>query len=461
MTEPAHADPKSDGKTAKRRLPVSLLAGLGVIVLIGLVVAGIALRPAAPDSFRLATGSPDGAYAAAGSRIAERMAEDSVGVDMVATQGSLENLARLTSEDADQRVDAAIVQGGVGLSTDDAETPLYDNLQSLGAVFYEPFWIFASRSANVTDLRDLEGLRVAAGGAQSGTRALLSVLLAENGVGPSDVVFNEAGGGAAAEALLTGQVDVAVFVTGVERPFIRELFEATRGGRIVAVSLERAPAYARRHGYLQHVVLPRGVIDLERDIPVADVSLVVSAASLVVREDFHPALQALVLQTSDETFREKTILAPSGAFPNRDLTTFPLSPEANRYFERGGPSFLRRYLPFWAANLVDRLWVLAIPALTLLYPLVRAAPPVYRWRIRRRIVVWYGELRKLEREGLAATTLTERDDVRARLNKVLEETANLEVPLPYNDDVYRLRSHVRFVDALVAGDANPVKAAAT
>jgi hypothetical protein len=133
---------------------------------------------------------------------------------------------------------------------------------------------------------------------------------------------------------------------------------------------------------------------------------------------------------------------------------FPLSEQAERYFERGGPSFLRRYLPFWAANLVDRLWVLAIPLLTLMYPLAKAAPPVYRWQVRRRIIRWYKDLRRLEMEGRHAEDAVERARVRTELRGILDEVGRLKVPLPYNDDVYRLRGHIRLVDQIIAESEN-------
>jgi hypothetical protein len=49
---------------------------------------------------------------------------------------------------------------------------------------------------------------------------------------------------------------------------------------------------------------------------------------------------------------------------------------------------LQKYLPFWIASVVDRGKILLLPALTLLLPLFRVAPPLYRWRIRSRIYRW-------------------------------------------------------------------------
>lgn len=435
-----------------QQLAIGLAAAIALLAALYAVVS--ALNPAPPRQIMLATGPEGGAYAAAGEALRARLEADGLTVTLVATEGSVENLSRLTTDDVGMRVDAALVQGGVGVSADMAGDVTVSGVEALGAVFYEPLWMFARRDVVLADLRDLAGLRVAAGGAGSGVRALLKTILNNNGLSETDITLAPIGGADAASAVLAGEVDVAVFVTGPDRAYVRRLALAEG---VTFISLDRAEAYARRHGYLQAAVLPRGALDLSADKPGADVAMLVSAAALSIREDLHPALQAELLQAADDAFRARTLFSDAGAFPNPRLAAFPLTEEAKRYYDRGGPSFLRRYLPFWAANLVDRLWVLAIPALTLLYPLFKAAPPVYRWRIRRRIIRWYGDLRSMEQRGMAATTLAQKSRIRLELRRMLEETARIKVPLGYHDDVYRLRSHIRFVDGLVSEDPRVVE----
>ena len=45
------------------------------------------------------------------------------------------------------------------------------------------------------------------------------------------------------------------------------------------------------------LVLPRGVIDIDRNIPPADVPLVGTATKILVRSDLHPEIVQLLLQT--------------------------------------------------------------------------------------------------------------------------------------------------------------------
>ena len=72
-----------------------------------------------------------------------------------------------------------------------------------------------------------------------------------------------------------------------------------------------------------------------------------------------------------------------------------------------------------------------------------------KWRTRRKIYVWYLDLRRLENEGRSAETGEARNEVRARLADLQAETGKVQVPLSYTDDLYRLRAHIRFVSELI------------
>jgi hypothetical protein len=126
----------------------------------------------------------------------------------------------------------------------------------------------------------------------------------------------------------------------------------------------------------------------------------------------------------------------------------PVSKQVARYYQ-DGPSFLRRYFPFGVANFLDRAWVLIIPLLTLAIPLIRVAPPIYRWRVRRKIYVWYKDLRELEQQGRALPVGEARSGVEKQLERLQIEVGKLDVPLSYTDDLYRLRSHIEFVKQLL------------
>ena len=80
-----------------------------------------------------------------------------------------------------------------------------------------------------------------------------------------------------------------------------------------------------------------------------------------------------------------------------------MSEDAKRFYKSGQP-VLQRLLPFWLASLVDRAKVMLIPLVMLMMPLLRAAPPLMRWRTRRKIYLWYSDLREIDQRLVAGLT---------------------------------------------------------
>lgn len=405
------------------------------IVVLGLVVAFMFMAPAPPKRIVIAGGATGGVYAAAADSYARSLRGFGVEVDVLETAGSVDNLARIKARQAD----AGIVQTGL------AEGLGQEGVNSLGALFYEPLWVFHRQSARVEELQDLAGLKVAIGPEGSGVRVLASLLLEESGVTAQAFTAAPLAGQAAAAALQAGEIDAAMVVSGPTTAWIADLL---RDPSIKLLSMKEAHALGRRHPYLDEVVLYRGVIDMAEILPKEDVMLIAPAAQLVVRDDLHPAIQSLLIEAALADHAAGSLLADPGRFPTPQLSDIAISDEARRYYENG-PSFLRRIFPYSVANFLERTWVLAIPLITLLIPLVRAAPPIYRWRIRRKIYVWYKDLRELETAGRNAQTLEERMDVRARLADLQAEAGMVEVPVSYTDDLYRLRAHIRFVAEVI------------
>jgi hypothetical protein len=130
------------------------------------------------------------------------------------------------------------------------------------------------------------------------------------------------------------------------------------------VSLSQADAYLRRFPFLSKIVLPRGVVDLVRDVPPRDTVLLATTANVIVRDDLHPALANLLLQAMTEVNGKGGFFQRAGEFPAYKDHSFPLSTDAARYY-KSGPPFLQRYLPFWLAVLVERLFVMILPLVML------------------------------------------------------------------------------------------------
>ncbi len=403
--------------------PAALLA------ILAFAVAYQFIKPAPPDHVRIASGGPQGAYYGFAQAYARELAKEGITLEVIQTAGSVENIGLLHQG----KVDIALVQGGIP----DADKGL--ELYSLGSLYYEPLWLFVRKGVQVADLRDLRGLTVAAGGKGSGTRALVLRLLADNGVGPDDTRLPALASQAAAERLRQGAVDAAFFVTSPRSSLIQSLL---KDGRLALVPFRRTEAYARRYRFLTGVTLPEGVVDLKQDIPPHDVRLLAPAANLVVSSENHPAINDLLLQAIARVHRDGDWFAGHGEFPRSDLLAYPLAAEAERFY-KSGPPFLQRYLPFWAASLVDRLKVMLLPLVLMLLPLFKAMPPLYQWRMASRIYRWYDDLFEIEQrldQGREDPVVLMRT-----LDRIEKEVRHIDVPLRFGDQLYALREHIELV----------------
>lgn len=406
-----------------------------VLIVIGFVIALNFVTPPPPKALRLATGQAGGYYDAAGQIYREILGRESIKVVLVETQGSIDNLQRLTSER--DRVDVALLQGGLSSDLDTSR------LFAIAGVFYEPVWVLARATVRAQRLAELRGAKIAIGAVGSGTRILARQLLAANGITEQSATFAELGTAAAAAALAQGTVDAAFIVVARPLPVMVDLLS---GGKVRLLSFNQADALHMKFPFLTPVGLPMGAVNLEVNVPSTDLRLVAPIATLVAREDLHPVLVSLLLQAAHEAHSGPQFFAPAGMFPTRNHLDFPLHPDAKRYFDRG-PSFLFRYLPFWIAVWLDRMVVLLIPLLTLLIPIARLAPSVYRWQVQRKIYRWYQQLRRLEAEAQTAPDAERRAEIRAELDTLQGRLATLKIPPSYTQQLYDLRVHLNFVRA--------------
>lgn len=390
------------------------------------------IRPAPPDHVTISAGSAGGAYEMFAVRYADVFKRNGIDMKVLSSAGAIENLQRL--KDPGQDVDIAFLQGGLARGDGDP------NLVSLGSFYLEPVWVFYRGAQTIDRLTQLEGKRVAIGVEGSGTRALALEMLESNGVTLEDTRLLPLGGMDAIAALGAGKVDAVFLVGVVQSPAIWSGLY-TPGVRLV--SFTQADAYARRFAYLSKVQLPRGAIDLVRDIPPHDVSLVAPTATLVARRDIHPALVDLFMQAAAEVHGKADIFQDAGEFPNEKQVDFPLSKEADRFY-KSGVSFLQRYLPFWAATMVSRLVVLLIPLIAVLFPLFKILPWVYSWRVRARVYRWYGELKFLEHEIQEAPP-AKREEWMSQLDRLEERVNRIATPLAFANELYILREHIGLV----------------
>jgi len=379
------------------------------------------LRSMPPRSIVMATGPEGGAYYEVGERYRAMLAREDVEVRLVPTSGSGENVGLLL--DPNSGVGVGLVQGGTIGAHGKSE------LESLGTLFYEPYWWFRRRDVQGVGVPSLRGRKISIGPEGSGTRALSLLLLKKAGI-----VDDQASEllplppRVAREKLLAGEIDVAFILASWDSPVVQQLLSDEP---IEAVGYPRTDALVALHPFLNKLVVPRGAADLVRDHPASDLALIGTKASLVVRKDLHPAIQYLLLHAAQEIHWEPGIFNKANEFPAAEAIDVPLSSEAQRYYKSGLP-LLHDYLPFWMATLAGRSIILLIPIFGVLLPLLRLLPHLYDWMMRSRALRLYRHLRSLEVEMTSACgSLRGRHEMIARIDHLEEQTKHLRRRVAY------------------------------
>jgi TRAP-type uncharacterized transport system substrate-binding protein len=421
---------------------------LAVLLLAG---AFLLLKPTPPKHVVLATGPDQSDYSEFGKRYADELARYGIKVVLRATEGSSGN--RRLLKDEKEAVDFGFVRGGSGeaLRAEDEEQKGVP-LVSLGSLFYEPVWLFYREDAlkklpgrKLSGLAQLTAWRINTGARGSGATNILLKLLDANGINREQMKLDRRGLTPAVVALLNAEVDAVAMVSAPESPMVQMLLR-TNGIRLYEFA--HAEAYARRYPFLSPATLTRGVVDIARDVPAADTRLVAPTATLVAREGTHPALLQLFIQAAHRIHGGAGWFNRSGEFPSAQNLEYPLAKEAERYYKTG-PPLLQRYLPFWLANLIDRMWVAMFSIIAILIPIARLVPPLYNFRIRSRIFRWYRDLRRIE-DDLARKAVAP-EQLRGELDKLDAKVERIAVPLSYTDELYSLRSHIALVRERLGG----------
>jgi TRAP-type uncharacterized transport system substrate-binding protein len=418
-------------RTLRRDLWIAI-APAALVIGVAFTVTLYFIKPAPPKKIVLAMATDEGGFRYYARKYQETLAKHGITLELRQTTGSVTSVGLLADENSG--VDVSFVQSG---TVTEEKT---ESIVSLGSLSYIPLWVFY-RGEPIDDVRELGGKRIAVGPEESGTRALALKLLAINGVDKAPTELLPFTRDEAVEKLKQGQLDAVFLVSPAESPMIKKL---TAAPGVHLLSFARAEAYTRRFPFLSKHVLPRGVFDLAADVPARDVVLVAPTANLVAKDSLHPALAYLLMRTASEIHGSAGMLDRTGEFPAPLEAGFPLSSEARRYYESGVP-FLQRYLPFWAANLVDRLWVMLVPIIAVLVPVMRAVPALFLWRVRRRIFRWYASLKEIEIQLDEDPGLEMLEDMMKRLEEAERAVNRIPVPLAYSENLYFFREHIDVV----------------
>jgi hypothetical protein len=245
-------------------------------------------------------------------------------------------------------------------------------------------------------------------------------------------------GSAAVEALNSGRLDAIFIANPPESPTVQALL---RHPDVRMLNITRAEALTRIYPHFVRLVLPQGVIDLEKDNPPADVNVIATTNALLVREDIHPEIIGLLARTLQEVHSRADIFQRLGEFPTQTDPEFVVSDDA-RDFYKNGPTYLNRYLPFSLINFIKKVIAVLLTFTVIFVPLMKMLPRVVTWLVRDRISHLYRLLRGVETKMKSELTAFEIVGLQSDLEKIDQSADSLGVPIRYSDLLFSLKSHI-------------------
>jgi len=396
------------------------------------------------------------------------------------TRQSTEGFATFSSLiDATSGMQAALVKGGLfgslqGRLATAEERELHDKqmagkLRSIGRLFYEPIWVFTRGDLPIESLRDLGGRKILVGGAQSATRRITGQLLKANGVDATNATLVEAQLSGKAEQLVSGEVDAGIVILPADSDRIQELLRVP-DIRLMDFSPE-AEAYTNRFPALAKVVLHRGAVEFEPQLPSADITLLTTSAALIVRADMPPALVNILAyavvhnpKSGLDKSGDPVLFHRAGEFPSVHDPEFETASEARPIYKTVElPVLLRMLAPInkqmgLPFSVTTFMWthaatfLLLIPILAVALPMMRVVPKVYIWNVRRRLLYWYRQLRWLERSLDSGAQTYAPDAAQEELDRIDAAVRRIRIPHNFSDQQYDLRGHIELVrQRLMAG----------
>jgi uncharacterized protein len=417
----------------RSRLNLVIAIALAAVVVAVLYVTYRLVDPLPPRRFAIAAGAAGSGYDNFARQYARILARHGVELEIRNFAGAVENLDQL--RDASSGVQAALTTFGVTQSAD------ANTFYSLGGVFDAAIFIFYRNSEPVTLFSQFRGKRLSIGITGTALRlSMTEVLKATQALDASTQLLDDPDYTRAIDAFVAGEIDVVV----IPQQDLNRAQDVLSIPGVRLMSVAQAEAIAQIVPGLKHVVLWRGLLDLSRDIPNANVDMLASRNRMLVRKTLHPALQYLLLEAMREVHWPAGAFNRLGEFPAEQPNDLPLSPTAEAFY-RSGPSFWQRYTTFWLSSLLNRIAFFIIPVILTLIPLIGFAPRIYRWLHVRRIDQLHRALGNLERELAQKTDSSLMEERQRRIAEIEAGVRSLRVAPAFEVDLQRLKAHLRMV----------------
>lgn len=390
-----------------------------LLTIIGLVIY---LQPFPNRHIYFATYYPNSDWSQLASASAEALHKTGLNITVIHTDGAVDNVAQLN--DPGNQANAAFTYG-LALNPNEL-----NNIYSLGSVAFEPVWILYNKKfGEIDSLTALSKLRVGLAPTKSGSYRIAQKIFEVVGVDvennshflPDSVLNNGA-------KLKKGEIDAVVFVSSVVDPTTKDLLDSPS---IAIYDFKNASAYAKKFNSFVPLTLPADSIDIPKQVPKHDISMLATTTSLVVKKNVHPDVQLALLMGAKDANRssQNLFFSERNQFPAYVDPSIPLSPVAEHFYDYGPPHAMR-YLPYWLAGLVDRAWLLILTVLAIFYPLAKLNIHFRKFRFNLKEIPHYKQLIEIERRFYQKTpSESEKEEMLAQLDAINSHAVHSGIPI--------------------------------
>ena len=404
---------------------------IALAALIAVIISAVTfMRLTPPGQIVLAAGPEGGAYVQIAERYRDILKHDGIDMRIVFTEGAIENSELLSTG----QVDAAILQGGIGVRDPEIEV--------IGTIFYETLSFLVRADSQIGgNPGRWRGLRINSGSDGSGTAATFRDFERAIGLSPTDNAHVSLSYSDSVDALLQGALDIAVFVAPFDAPYLVETYDDPR---LKFLRIDHAEAISRRMSYAETVQVPTGGVSLEPLLPGEPLQFIALKASLAISGNLHPALVNRLTMAAIELHRARGVITDYNTFPSVQDAQLPINNSAHSLIV-DGPSVWHDWLPYWLAAQVNRVLLLLLPFFFIVIPLLRVLPAVYAYFMRWRVWQHYPEIGKIEVELAGDPSSEELDAMEIKLHEVEDRIAGLRLPAAYRQGQYDARLHIGLI----------------
>lgn len=361
--------------------------GLHFVIAIGIGVALVYGAPIPPAVVDIATGTQGGSWYGVAEKYRPIFAAYGIELRLVAFQNTASIPAAVSLNDRSVSMGFAITQ---------IEADVAENLRTLGAIEYQPLFVFYRKALGKDwTAENLRGRTIALPPTGSATVALAVPVLNALNINDTNTKLSYIPLADQIVAIKAGTVDVIAFVLRDDNPLVRELMLRDD---LQLVDFPQAYAISLRFPHLRPVKLAPDVIDMARHIPAREVSLVAGTSHIVVNKSLHPAIAWTMLRAMATVHAPATLVSAEREFPALRHSKVETDPRAEEFYTSGVPWGYRQ-LPLQLASTVEYYLAIVLPLALLL--------PIYRWLglpdipdllNMLRLAIWYRALTQIEQD---------------------------------------------------------------